>query len=421
MLLTRSGDIFCMNIGQWLGYISSLSCKEMDLCLDRVQEMRDRMHLVPHCPVMTVAGTNGKGSCIAALEGIYLAAGYKVGVFTSPFLLRYNEQIRIQGTEVSDARLCQAFAAVELARKEERLTPFEFTTLAALDILKSEKCDVWLLEVGLGGRLDAVNVIDADVAIIASIGIDHTEWLGDTRELIAREKAGIFRLGRSAVCGDFQPPQSLMECADNLHVSLYCQGKDFSFVVDETGWRWQSKGYEYRCLPFPQLAMQNVSSALMAIEIMKPQLPVQEMTIQQTMSRLSLPGRMQVIPGEVMQIWDVSHNPDSVAFLAERMEKNFKGRTRAVFSMLVDKDIINTIAAIKTHIDQWYIAELPVARAAGVAVLLEAFRMMKEKVVVFPHILAAYYGAMNESKKGDRVLVFGSFHTVAEVMRCEGR
>ncbi len=407
------------NIKEWLDHIHSLHVTEMDLSLERTREVADRLGLLrPSYSVITVGGTNGKGSCVAGLEAIYKASDYRVGAFTSPVLFRHNEYARVQGIDATDADFCQAFAEVDTARKEITLTPFEFTTLATFIIFQNANLDVCLLEVGLGGRFDAVNIIDADVSIVASIGIDHAAILGNTRELIACEKAGIFRSDRPAICGDFNPPQTLIDAAREIKSFLYCQAKDFGYEEKETHWSWRSKKTKLENLPLPRLALQNMSSVLMAVELMQAKLPVERFAIDKALAEVNLTGRIQVVKGPVTHIFDVSHNPAAAEFLANYLHENkCTGKTRAVFSMLADKDIIGTLEVIKKHIDAWYISALHVKRGASMKILLDCFQKTKIKNRKENSSIAeAFKNAINESQPGDRVVVFGSFHTVANAL-----
>jgi dihydrofolate synthase/folylpolyglutamate synthase len=469
-------------VSQWLSCIESLHATEIDLGLDRVKAVARRLNiLAPACPVIIVGGTNGKGSTVAGLESIYRAAGYKTGAFTSPFLFVYNEQMRLDGEMVSDEQLCVAFAKVDEARGEISLTPFEFTTLAALYLFRQSALDIWILEVGLGGRLDAVNILDADVAIVTSISIDHVNWLGNTREEIAYEKAGIFREEKPAICGDFHPPVTLLAAAEKLKVPLYQQGRDFGFKdcsfkdssftdinFKETGeaWEWQGilhhpnslslvgsaedflsntqgllgsagnspeqAGLEaafldqdqletaftvfYTKLPKNTLALQNMSSVLMAVTLLQNKLPVSHEQIAKGLKQVELKGRIQIIPGEITEIFDVSHNPESVELLKEKLiAMPCSGKTWAVFSMLADKDLGSSLSIIKNEIDLWHVAPLKTKRAAGKELLEKTFYEAKIKNVLFYSSIAqAYEQAFHSAKPGDRIIIFGSFHTIAE-------
>lgn len=411
-----------MKLSEWLDKIQTVHVKDMDLGLERVALVAKRLGISTSCPVITVGGTNGKGSCVAGLEAIYVAAGYQVGAFTSPILFRHNEYIRIQKQDVDDEMFCRAFEKIESVRAELTLTPFEYNALAAFLIFQEAKLDVWILEVGLGGRWDAVNVIDADLAIIASIGIDHIEWLGDTREKIAIEKAGIFRSGKPAVCGDFDPPSTLIDYVEKNNVPLYCQNKQFGFEKDKISWNWWSENSRIDNLPMPSLALQNMSTVLMAVELLQSKLAVAKEIIADVLRKVTLTGRIQVFPGEITQIYDVSHNPASAEFLAKWLQENpISGKTRAVFSMLGDKDIVGTLEVIREYFSEWYIAELPVKRAAPMDLLAKSFEKSNiQDVNIFSNINQAHQAALSHSKVGDRIVVFGSFHTVAEISHHSG-
>jgi dihydrofolate synthase/folylpolyglutamate synthase len=404
---------------EWSAYVASIHPKSIELGLTRVTEVAQRLNLlVPGCSVITIAGTNGKGSCVAGLEAIYIAAGYRVGSFTSPYILRLNEEVKIQGEAINDEAFVRALNRIEAARGEIILTTFEFNTLAALEVFRVSNLDVIILEVGLGGRLDAVNIIDPDLAVISSIAIDHAEWLGDTREKIAGEKAGIFRAHKPVVIGDFDPPVTLTDRAKELSAPMYCQNEDFRFVQNDASWIWESETTYFTDLPLPTLALQNMSTVLMAVEVMQKALPVKREAIYEALTLVGLPARIQVVPGSVTKILDVSHNPAAAEFLAQKIVKlGCAGKTRAVFSMLADKDIVGTIQVMKKLIDVWHIAALPVLRGTTLELLQETFRKARvEFVISHPDIVTAYQAAVEESQAGDRVIVFGSFYTVAGVM-----
>ncbi|MES2218741.1 MAG: bifunctional tetrahydrofolate synthase/dihydrofolate synthase [Pseudomonadota bacterium] len=405
---------------EWVSYISTVHATEMELGLARVRQVADKLGLLtPDCPVITIGGTNGKGSCVAGLEAVYRAQGYNVGAFTSPYLIRLNEEIRINGVEASDRDFCSAFEKINKARGDISLTIFEFNTLAALEIFRNAPLDLILLEVGLGGRLDAVNIIDADLTIVSSIALDHIHLLGDTRDLIAREKAGIFRPDRPAVCGDFEPPSTLLNYAREIKAKLFCQGQDFYFTQHENSWDWQSSKVTYQKLPLPSLALQNMSTVLMAVELLQTRLPVEREALNDAFKKVTLPGRLQIFPGAVTRIFDVSHNPAAAGLLAKKLSAlPCEGKTHAVFSMLADKDIVGTVQAVNELVDDWYIAALPVARAAPLSILQESFFKAKldKQINPYPDIARAYQAAIDRATPGDRVVVFGSFYTVAEVI-----
>jgi dihydrofolate synthase/folylpolyglutamate synthase len=405
-------------LSEWVAWIGSIHVQEMDLRLERVTEVAKRLNILQaNCPVVTVGGTNGKGSTAAGLEAIYREAGYRTGVFSSPILFRYNEYVRLNGEPVGDELFCQAFQKVETARQEITLTPFEFTALAAFIMFQQATLDIWILEVGLGGRYDAVNILDADVAIVTSIGIDHVEWLGDTREKIAYEKAGIFRKGKPAVCGDFDPPSTLIDYANQVGAPLYCQQQQFKFEKNKISWHWQSAQKQYTQLPLTKLALQNMSCVLMAVTLLQDRLPVQEEDIRMGLANAILTGRIQVIPGKITHVLDVSHNPASALMLAEWLKENkISGKTRAVFSMLTDKDIPATLEVIKNQIDEWHMASLEGKRSAPLSQLLTSAQQAQlTHVYSYETIAAAYDNALKQAVDGDRIIIFGSFHTVANV------
>lgn len=403
---------------EWLNWLSIVNPFEICLGLERVQFVASKLDLLQPChPVITVAGTNGKGSTVAGLSAIYQKAGYRVGCFTSPFLFTPHEQIQINDVAVTDSMLCAAFEAIDHTRGEVVLTAFEFFTLAALLIFKRYALDVMILEVGLGGRLDAVNILDASLAIITSIGIDHTEWLGHTREAIAYEKAGIFRPYQQAVCGDAHPPCTLLEHAQHLDVQLYCRERDFSFQEQSQQWSFTHSSLHFDNLPRTPLATQNMATVLMAVSLMQPQLAVTRQAIDAGLKEVSLPGRIQVMKEGVTKIFDVSHNPDSVSLLAQTLKgQPWPGKTYAVFSMLADKDIQTSIREIHEMIDEWYVAPIQSQRSASLETLKLAFAQTENKNVhFFPELPEAYAAAMLNLQLEDRLLIFGSFHTVAEV------
>lgn len=390
-------------LDQWLDWMYSSYRQEIRLGLERVRSIAERLDLLAlSCPVVIVGGTNGKGSTVASLSAVYQRAGYRVGTFTSPILYRHNEYVRVNGVEAHDSAYCGAYAKIEALRGDILLTPFEYHTLAALMIFQAEQLDVVILEVGLGGRLDAVNIIDADVAVVTSIGLDHTEWLGDTREAIGFEKAGIFRAGRPAVCGDIDPPLSLIKHAEDIGAELFVQGRDYQFHLPQTN-----------------LLPQNISTALMVIELLQNKLPVAKTIIDSALATIVLPGRLEVIPGSITEIFDVSHNPDAVNLLAKFLEKNpAQGKTHAVFSMLSDKDILTSVKNIKNQINYWYVAPLKNKRAASAEQLQHVFNEVGvDGMEMFTSISDAYSMAKNTAKMNDRVIIFGSFYTVAAIRK----
>ncbi len=337
----------------WLDWQLQLHTSEIELGLERVGSVWSLLHPVPlSCKVITVAGTNGKGSSVAFLEAILKAGGYRVGCYTSPHMLRYNERIRLNGAEVSDERLCLAFEEVDRARADTPLTYFEFGALAALVIFASEPLDVVVLEVGLGGRLDAVNIIDADVALITTIDIDHSDWLGETREEIGREKAGIMRPSRPVVFAGANPPLSVLRQAEHLSVPFLRNGADFSYQGDQQGWSWHGVHRRRHALPYPRLRgshqLSNAAAVLAVLECLEQTLPLDQQAVRNGVREAALPGRFQVVDGAPVTILDVAHNPEAVGVLQRNLEETpCSGRTLAVFSMLEDKDIGEVVQIIE--------------------------------------------------------------------------
>lgn len=417
-------------LNEWLAWQETLHAREIDLGLERVSRVLERLGRAhPPYTVLTVGGTNGKGSCVAMLESILGAAGYRVAAYTSPHLLRYNERIRIGGVEVDDATLCRAFERVDQARGDITLTYFEFGTLAALDIFHGAGLDVAILEVGLGGRLDAVNAVDADVALITSIDLDHVDWLGTDRESIGREKAGILRTGRPAVCGDPHPPCSLVTQAQLLGAPLYCLERDFGYTKDKdmSGWRWWSSVGRRDALPLPNLygdfQLQNAAAVLMVLELIREDLPVGQDHLRRGLGEIRLRGRFQVLPGAVERILDVAHNPHGAVALAQALrQRPCTGRTLAVTAILGDKDVENIGRTMRAVVDAWYAAGLDVPRGQSGAALAERLAAVHPEAPILAHacVCDAYAQALQDARPGDRVVVFGSFYTVAEILvRCE--
>jgi len=412
------------SLAEWLNWQETLNPAGIELGLERVRTVLEWLGQThPPFTVITVGGTNGKGSSVAMLESILLAGGYRVGSYTSPHLLRYNERIRILGSEVSDTRLCTAFQRVDQARGDVALTYFEFGTLAAIDIFADQNLDVAILEVGLGGRLDAVNVLDSEVALVTSVGIDHQEWLGSDRESIGWEKAGIFRPERAAVCGDPAPPAVLLQHAQQLGTTLYCAGQDFGYERVEGGWSWWGAGQRHAALPLPALSgefqLGNAAAVLMVLTLLKQRFPVNEDGLHRGLAGASLPGRFQIFPGEVSRIFDVGHNPHAAAVLAGTLaEQPSSGRTLAVVGMLADKDHEGVIAELCPVVDEWYAADLHVPRGASGKQLSRVVAQTcgNSSVRCFSDVVAAYRQAVRDARPGDRVVVFGSFFTVAEVL-----
>ncbi|HPU10881.1 MAG TPA: bifunctional tetrahydrofolate synthase/dihydrofolate synthase [Ottowia sp.] len=412
-------------LDDWLAHCEQLHPKTIDMGLDRVRAVAERMGLRFDCPVFTVAGTNGKGSTCAMLEAILTQAGFRTGLFTSPHLVRFEERCRIRGQNVDASDLVAAFARVESARAEISLTYFEFTTLAILDTLARAGLDAVILEVGLGGRLDAVNIIDTDCAIITSIDIDHAELLGDTREKIGFEKAGILRTGRPAIVSDPVPPQSVIDRATEIGADLWLLGRDFNYSGDKQQWAWAGRGRRYAGLAYPALRganqLINASGVLAALTAMRQQLPVTAQAVRNGLALVDLPGRFQVVPGQPALVLDVAHNPHSVAALALNLDAmGFYPTTHAVFGAMVDKDLTPMLQRMDPLVDRWYFTDLPTPRAASGAALQAAWQAVTKRTdavsAVFSTPLDALHAAAAKAQAADRIVVFGSFYTVGGVL-----
>jgi dihydrofolate synthase/folylpolyglutamate synthase len=403
----------------------------IDMGLDRVAAVGERLKLHFDCPVITVGGTNGKGSTCAMLESMLMQGSYRVGLYTSPHILDFNERARIDGHSVSDTVLCDAFAAVEAVRGDISLTYFEFTTLAILKLFADAKLDAVILEVGLGGRLDAVNIIDPDVAIVTSVDLDHQQYLGDTREKIGFEKAGIFRPQRAAICGDPSPPQSLVEHANNIGADLWLFGRDFNYSGDRQQWSYGGRSVRRHALAYPSLRganqLLNASAALAALEVLRDRLPLGAQEVRAGLVLVELPARFQVLPGRPAVILDVAHNPHAAATLAQNLDQmGFFPYTYAVFGAMSDKDIAGVLSHLKDKIDHWYLCDLPLPRAASAESLAAALGSAgfvagntggtERSVQCFATPAEAYAAARDSVSENDRIVVFGSFLTVAGVM-----
>lgn len=410
-------------LAEWLSYLEALHPSSIEMGLERIATVRDRMSLEPSFPVITVAGTNGKGSVCAFLSTIFHAAGYRAGVYTSPHLLRYNERVRVDLDQASDEALCLSFAAVEKARGEISLTYFEFGTLAAMWHFQHSKVDVAILEVGLGGRLDAVNVFEPDCAAVVTVDLDHQDYLGDDRESIGREKAGIFRAAKPAICGDANPPASLLQYAQQIGAPLQCIGRDFGFQRQELQWSFWGPHGKHLSLPFPGLRgsyqLNNASVALAVLAEMRSRLPVSVGDIKRGLLEVDWPGRFQVLPGRPTTIFDVAHNPHAARALAGSLKTmGYHPQTFAVFSMLRDKDLREVVAAVDEQVDVWLVAGLDMPRGMSgdeIAAQLAAANA-HGKIHVYANISDAYAAACDKAAENDRIVAFGSFHTVAEAM-----
>jgi len=408
----------------WLAWQETLHPQKIDLGLERIAAVADRMGLrQPDYGVITVAGTNGKGSSVAMLAAILGAAGYRVGSYTSPHLLRYNERISICGQPASDDKLCRAFDSVDQARGQETLSYFEFGTLAALYLFAAADLDIAVLEIGMGGRLDAVNIITPDAALVTAIDIDHSARLGADREAIGREKAGIFRHDRPAICSDPAPPASLKTAAADLGARWLSLGQEFTCRLTGCGWDWLGPDSSYRQLPPPALAgmqqFDNAAGVLMALESLRDRFPVQRQAVDQGLRSVTLPGRYQVLPGAVDMILDVAHNPASGRRLAQTLgETPAAGSTWLVLGMLKDKDVTAFMESLAHTVHHWCLASLDVERGLPAAELRKVLPSGVKDVRDFPSVAAACRYARAHATAGDRVVVCGSFITVAEAMAC---
>ncbi|WP_017773262.1 bifunctional tetrahydrofolate synthase/dihydrofolate synthase [Paraburkholderia kururiensis] len=419
----------------WLTHLESAHPVGIDMGLTRIGKVKDALQLSFACPIITVGGTNGKGSTCAILETILLKAGYSVGCHTSPHLLAFNERARVNGQIATDEELLPHFEAVEAARyslpEPVSLTYFEFTTLAIMHLFAARDLDAVIFEVGLGGRLDAVNILDTDCAIITSIDLDHTEYLGDTREKIALEKAGIFRAGKPAICADPVPPQTLIDYAEEIGADLWLFGRDFRYEgqpgSERQQWTYAGRAMRRAALAYPALRganqLINTSAALAGLEALRDRLPVSAQDIRLGLANVELPGRFQVLPGKPSIIFDVGHNPHAAAVLAQNLgSMGYFPYTYAVFGSMRDKDISGVVRHLKGEIDHWCVTDLPLPRAAKAEELEHVLRDAgvtdgpDSSVTRFESPAAAFQDALKRATENDRILVFGSFVTVAGVM-----
>lgn len=413
------------SLAGWLAYIEAQHPKSIAMGLERIDEVWRRLQVEVDFPIITVGGTNGKGSTCAMLESIYHAAGHRVACYTSPHILRYNERVRVNGMEASDELLCEAFLAVENARKEISLTYFEFGTLAAVWLFAKSGIDVAILEVGLGGRLDAVNIFEPACTIITSIDLDHMDYLGDNRESIGFEKAGIYRSGIAAICGDEDPPRSLIKRANDIGADLMLVREHFDFKTKADGWQYEGKGGDQLAFPLPALTgdfqLFNAACVVTAIQALQMRLPVTITQMADGLRNVTLAGRFQRLgSSKPLLILDVAHNPHAAQALAKNLaQQPCKGQTLAVFSMLADKDIAGVIDAIKPEISRWYIAEIPNIRAAKVTELEKLILSRSPAAPIARHgdLSEAFSQACLEASENDRIIIFGSFFTVSEIMQ----
>lgn len=425
--LSNSGAGAGASLSQWLSWQETLHPNAIDLGLDRLRRTLDRLAWRrPACPVITVGGTNGKGSTVAMTSAILAAAGYRVGTFTSPHLLRYNERITIAGREVSDASLIAAFERIDEARGNDTLTFFEFNTLAALLVFETAAPDAIVLEVGMGGRLDAVNIVDADIAVISSVALDHCDWLGADVETIGREKAGILRAGRPAIFGSRDMPASVTAASRELGSDLRCLGRDFGWQRDDAGWTWKGRERHFDSLPVPALAgeiqFDNASAVLAALECVADRLPVSRAAVEEGLRTVRVPGRFQVVPGPVQWILDVAHNPAAAGTLARQLAAQpHSGRTIAVCGILGDKDIEGIVSEVRDCFDAWIVVGLTSARALSVDALANRLRAAGARnVSTAADVEAGCLDASAAAAKGDRIVVFGSFLTVGPAIEWLG-
>ncbi len=417
-------------LADWLAHCEHLHPVAIDMTLERVKTVADRMGLRFACPIITVAGTNGKGSTCAMLEAILLEAGYRTGVYTSPHLVHFEERCRVRGNIVNATDLVAAFARVDGARalngQEITLTYFEFTTLAIMQLLVDANLDVVVLEVGLGGRLDAVNIFDADCAVITSIDLDHMAFLGNTREAIGFEKAGIMRPGKPVVVSDPQPPQSVLDHAAKIGADLWRFGTDFNFSGDKQQWGWAGRGRRYSGLAYPALRganqLVNAAGVLAALAALRDVLPITAQAVRVGLSMVELPGRFQIVPGQPTLVLDVAHNPHSVAALAENLDAmGFYPCTHAVFGAMADKDVAPMLARVGPLIDKWYFTDLPTERAAPGEVLRGKWAASNTRQDATANAYTSPELALNAAvaaaDPADRIVVFGSFYTVGGILK----
>lgn len=426
------------DLAAWLSYIEQLHPKSISMGLERINSVIHRLNLTPQFKIITVAGTNGKGSTCAMLSQIYQQAGYRVACYTSPHLLRYNERVRINGIEATDEDLCSAFSAVDQARQgsdvaeEVLLTYFEIGTLAAIWHFCQQKIDVAVLEIGLGGRLDAVNAFRPDCAVVTSVDIDHQEFLGNTRDSIGAEKAGVYRTDVPAICGDFNPPETLVNHAKKIHADFQRIQHEFLYQKNQRSWQFVMRGIVRYELPFPALTgeyqLANASCAIAAVESLQTLLPVSVQAIAAAMLQVKLAGRFQTVCLSPRWILDVAHNPHAATALAKNLKAHKvpgKAKTYAVFSMLADKDILGVVDVLKQEIDVWYVACITHVRSAGVADLVAAIMSAspQAEVKTFDSIALACEHAQTDiqacldANENDKIIAFGSFFTVSNVMQ----
>lgn len=408
------------SLQEWLSWQQKLHFTAIDLGLERCSQVAGELDLLtPPYKIITIAGTNGKGSSAVMLERLLRKAGYRTGCYTSPHLIRYNERVVVDGVEAGDGELCRSFDRIERARRDISLTYFEFGTLAALDIFGNAELDVAILEVGLGGRLDAVNIMDADAVLLCTIDFDHMRWLGHDRNSIGYEKSGVFRPFRPAVCADSLPPDSVIEHAAAIGTDLYISGRDFSYEINSDTWTWQSQGANLRDLPRPDpyndMQVRNAAAVLKVLDLLSEDFQVDNETITEVMSEFTLPGRCQVLQDEIPVVFDVAHNPQAMENLCNCLKKMPPAAaTHLVIGFLNDKDYRKMLQMLLKQGDFWYFVTLTDERSLDAGILVEELAAMgiTENVFRFDDISSAMVKAREQSCPGDRIVVTGSFITV---------
>lgn len=409
------------NLNEWLTYLEKLHPSEIELGLTRIGKVANDLGVTDFdAKVITVAGTNGKGTTCAFLEEILIQAGYKVGVYSSPHIQRYTERLRINKQEMSEASHCEAFAKIESIRGETSLSYFEYVTLGCLDILKQQQCDFILLEVGLGGRLDATNVVESDVSVVTTIGIDHIDWLGDDREKIGFEKAGVFRALKPVVCGELDAPLSLQAFAKEIESDIRYAGKDFHCVITKNNWTWQGNK-TIKDLPLTLMPLQNAATALAVIEALN--LDLSDELLKSAIGKAKLAGRLQKVSGpqQVDTYLDVAHNPQSAKYLASQLQhlRKADGKVFAIVGMLEDKDQTGTFNEVNSSIDHYHLIPLECYRGASQQTLLKHYQASNNKpadVNCYSSIADAYNTVLKQANESDIIIIFGSFYTVSDFL-----
>lgn len=411
------------HLKDWLDWQVSLHPREIDLGLERVAKVADHLDLLkPDFHIITVAGTNGKGSCVAMLQSILQAAGIKTGCYTSPHIHHYNERIKINAMDAADNDLIEAFERIDQARDQISLSYFEFSTLAALDLFSRAEIDVAILEVGLGGRLDAVNIMDADIALVTHIAVDHVDWLGDDLDQIAAEKTGIARPEKPLICADPDPPPGLEETANRIRAVVRKAGRDYAYRVTADGWDWEMGDILFQQLPPPALSgmhqFQNAAAVLAALQDLPIKLQPGREAIETGLQQVKLPGRWEQLGKSPQLIFDVAHNPDSAGVLAEQIQQTpVSGDNVLLLGIMRDKAICEMIEAFQPVVDKWIISSPAIERALPADALQKKVKEIIPQAVVetYPDLSTAYLTEIGKLQKDDRLIVTGSFYTVAEV------